>query len=128
MNRYNLALLLLTLAVGPVFFVSGWLSALAIIAIYCLVARLANRDLDRQSERRRRLYPGALWLREVQEYAKAALPTVLLHQRRVWVSPRARSEMAMTISPTPATPKPIATITKKPVAIVGVAPKSISAI
>jgi cyanate permease len=60
MNRYNLALLLLTLAVVPVFFVSGWLSALAIIAIYCLVARLANMDLDRQSGRRHRLYSVAL--------------------------------------------------------------------
>jgi hypothetical protein len=48
-NRYNLALLLLTLAVVPVFFVSGWLSALAISAIYCLVARLANKDLDHKS-------------------------------------------------------------------------------
>jgi len=63
-NRYNLALLLLTLTVVPVFFVSGWLSALAIIAIYCLVARLANKDLDRQSGRRRRLYAGALGLRD----------------------------------------------------------------
>ena len=53
MNRYNLALLLLTLAVVPLFYISSWLGAVAVIAIYCLFARLANNDLDRQARRNR---------------------------------------------------------------------------
>lgn len=52
MDRYNLALFLLTLAVAPLFYLSGWLSVVAAVAIYCLLARLANRDLDRQRGRR----------------------------------------------------------------------------
>ena len=52
MDRYNLALFLLTLVVAPLFYLSGWLSVVAAIAIYSLVARLANRDLDRQRGRR----------------------------------------------------------------------------
>jgi hypothetical protein len=59
-DRYNLALFLLTLAVAPLFYLSGWLSVVAAVAIYCLVARLANRDLDRQSGRRCRLHAGVL--------------------------------------------------------------------
>lgn len=55
MDRYNLALFLLTLVVVPLFFLSGWLSLTAGIAIYGLLARLANKDLDRQRERSRRL-------------------------------------------------------------------------
>jgi hypothetical protein len=55
-NRYNLALFLLTLAVAPLFYLSGWLSVVAAVAIYCLLARLANRDLDRQ---RGRPWPAA---------------------------------------------------------------------
>ena len=55
MNRYNLALFLLTLAVAPLFYLSGWLSVVAAVAIYCLLARLANRDLDRQRGRRGQL-------------------------------------------------------------------------
>lgn len=47
-NRYNLALLLLTLAVIPLFHASIWLGAIALVAAYGLVARLANRDFDRQ--------------------------------------------------------------------------------
>lgn len=54
MNLYNLALFLLTLVVVPLFFLNGWLSLMAGIAIYCLLARLANKDLDRQSARRGR--------------------------------------------------------------------------
>ena len=48
MNRYDLALLILALGVMPLFYVSSWLGVVAVIAIYGLVARLANRDLDRQ--------------------------------------------------------------------------------
>lgn len=60
MDRYNLALFLLALAVAPLFFLNGWLSVVACIAIYGLVARLANRDLDRHSGRRGRLHAGVL--------------------------------------------------------------------
>lgn len=56
MNRYNLALLLLTLAVVPLFYVSNWLGALAVVAIYYLAARLANRDLDRLNRASRRFH------------------------------------------------------------------------
>jgi len=59
-NRYNFALLVLALAVVPLFYVSGWLGVLAAIAIYCLVARLANNDLDRRSRHNRRLHSGIL--------------------------------------------------------------------
>jgi hypothetical protein len=47
-NRYNFALLLLALGAMPLFYVSGWLSVAAFIAIYSLVARLANKDLNRR--------------------------------------------------------------------------------
>jgi len=60
MNRYNLSLLLLALAVMPLFYVSGWLSVAALIAIYGLVTRLANKDFDRQSARSSRLHPDVL--------------------------------------------------------------------
>lgn len=60
MNRYNLSLLLLTLAVMPLFYVSGWLSVAALIAIYGLVTRLANKDFDRRSARSIRLHPDVL--------------------------------------------------------------------
>lgn len=56
MNRYNVALVLLALAVGPLFLISGWLSMLAVIAIYWLLARLANRDLDRKRGHSGRLH------------------------------------------------------------------------
>ena len=55
MNRYNLALLLLTLAVAPLFYLSSWLTLVVAVGIYCLLARLANRDLDRQRGRRGQL-------------------------------------------------------------------------
>ena len=54
-DRYKLALLLLTLAVIPLFYVSIWLGLAAVIAIYSLIARLANKDLDRQ--RRKHMSP-----------------------------------------------------------------------
>jgi len=58
MNRYNLSLLLLALAVMPLFYVSGWLSVAALVALYGLITRLANKDFDRQSARSRlRLTP-----------------------------------------------------------------------
>ena len=60
MDRYNLALFLLTLAVAPLFYLSGWLSAVAAVAIYCLLARLANKDLDRQRGGRGQLPTGVL--------------------------------------------------------------------
>lgn len=59
-NRYNLALLLLTLAVIPLFYVSGWLGVVALIAIYSLVTRLANKDFDRLSGRGSGLHPDAV--------------------------------------------------------------------
>jgi hypothetical protein len=60
MNRYNLALFLFTLAVAPLFYINGWLSVVAGIAIYGLVARLANKDLDRRSRRSGSLKAGIL--------------------------------------------------------------------
>jgi len=48
MNRYKLALISLTLAAVPLFYVSVWLGVAAVIAIYGLTARLANRDFDRR--------------------------------------------------------------------------------
>ena len=48
MDRYNLALVMMIFAVGPVFYISIWLGVVAALAIYGLTARLANRDLDRQ--------------------------------------------------------------------------------
>ena len=48
MDRNNLALVLMIFAVGPVFCISFWLGVAAVLAIYGLTARLANRDLDRQ--------------------------------------------------------------------------------
>ncbi|HEY6661865.1 MAG TPA: hypothetical protein VIZ66_02980 [Sphingomicrobium sp.] len=59
MDRYTALLLLLALAVIPLFYASVWLGVPALIAIYALVARLAGRDLDRRqrnkvSLRRRR--------------------------------------------------------------------------
>jgi hypothetical protein len=56
-DRYNLALLLLTFAAIPLFYVSAWLGVAAVIAIYCLIARLANRDFNRRF--RKQSSPGA---------------------------------------------------------------------
>ena len=47
MDPYKLALMLLTLAVAPLFYAGTWLGVAAVIAIYSLIARLANNDLDR---------------------------------------------------------------------------------
>lgn len=48
MDRYNLALVLMIVAVAPAFYISVWLGLVATLAIYGLTARLANRHLDRQ--------------------------------------------------------------------------------
>jgi len=48
MDRYNLTLVLLIFAVGPVFYINLWLGLVAVLTIYGLTARLANRHLDRQ--------------------------------------------------------------------------------
>lgn len=52
MDPYKLALFLLTLAVAPLFYVSTWFGVAAVIAIYSLIARLANNDLDRPRRKR----------------------------------------------------------------------------
>ncbi|MCL6682987.1 hypothetical protein [Sphingomonas alba] len=52
MDWYKLALVPLTIAVMPLFFVSIWCGLAALIAIYALAARLANKDFDRQSRDR----------------------------------------------------------------------------
>jgi hypothetical protein len=46
MDRYNLALLLLAVAAIPLSLVSIWLGLAALVAVYGLLARLANRDFD----------------------------------------------------------------------------------
>jgi hypothetical protein len=46
MNRYNLALLLLALAVIPLFYINLWLGIIALIGVYGLLARLADNDLN----------------------------------------------------------------------------------
>jgi hypothetical protein len=48
-DRYKLALLSLTVVLIPLFYVSMWLGVAACILIYSLIARLANKDLDRQN-------------------------------------------------------------------------------
>jgi len=50
-DRYKLALLLLTLAVIPLLYISIWLGLAALIAVYALIARFANKDFDRQSRK-----------------------------------------------------------------------------
>jgi hypothetical protein len=49
---YKLALVPLTIAVMPLFFVSIWCGLAALLAIYVLAARFANKDFDRQSRDR----------------------------------------------------------------------------
>ena len=44
----KLALLALTVAVIPLLYLSVWVGLAALIAIYALAAKLANRDFDRQ--------------------------------------------------------------------------------
>ena len=53
MNRYDVALLLLTLALLPLLYVSAWFGIAVALAGYMLVARLAGRDLDRLSQLRK---------------------------------------------------------------------------
>jgi hypothetical protein len=48
-NRYNFALLFLALTAIPLFYVSAWLGLTALMAIYALLTRLANKDFDRYS-------------------------------------------------------------------------------
>jgi hypothetical protein len=60
MNRYDLALLVLSVAALPLFCVSGWLGVAALIAIYSLVARLANKDFERSRRRSSRLHPNVV--------------------------------------------------------------------
>jgi hypothetical protein len=50
-DRHKLALLLLMIAVLPLFYLSIWLGFAAVIALYALLARLANQDLDRRSRK-----------------------------------------------------------------------------
>ena len=52
MNRYDFALLLLTLALLPLLYVSTWFGIAVALAGYILVARLAGRDLERLSRLR----------------------------------------------------------------------------
>jgi len=46
-----MALLLLVMAVMPLFYLSTWLGFAAVIALYALMARLANQNFDRQSRK-----------------------------------------------------------------------------
>jgi hypothetical protein len=62
-NRYNLALLFLALAAIPLFYVSGWLGLTALMAIYALLTRLANKDFDRHSGSRSALVSDVVHLR-----------------------------------------------------------------
>jgi hypothetical protein len=50
-DRYKLALLLLTLAVVPLFYLNIWLGMAALVAAYALIARFANRHFDNQSRK-----------------------------------------------------------------------------
>lgn len=52
-DRYKLALFLISINAIPLFYISTWLGLAALIAIYSLAARFANKDLDRQSLEKR---------------------------------------------------------------------------
>ena len=78
LNRYNLALLMLALVVGPLFYISSWLGALAVVAIYCLIARLASNDLDRHEPRIRRSVALVSKGRADTEYPHAARRSTFL--------------------------------------------------
>lgn len=58
MHRLDFALLLLTLALLPLLYVSLWFGIAVAVAAYALVARLAGSDLDRLSRRRKRDAPS----------------------------------------------------------------------
>lgn len=61
MDRFGVALLMFFLAIVPLAYVSIWLSVAAGIAVYALLARLAGKDLNRKSQRRRTIRrPGAI--------------------------------------------------------------------
>jgi len=51
-GRYTIMLVLLALALAPLFYLSVWAGLAALVAIYALVARLANKDLDRQHRKK----------------------------------------------------------------------------
>ena len=48
MDRSNLVLGLFVLAIGPLIYVNLWFGAVACVPLYGLIARLADRDLDRR--------------------------------------------------------------------------------
>jgi hypothetical protein len=50
-DRYKLALLMLTITVIPLLYIRIWLGLVAVIALYALIARLANKDFDRQFQK-----------------------------------------------------------------------------
>jgi len=50
-DRYKLALLVLSFAVIPLFYVSIWLGLLVMITMYGLLARLANKAFEPQSQK-----------------------------------------------------------------------------
>ena len=61
MDRFGVALLLFLLAIVPLAYVSIWLSVAVGIAVYALLARLAGKDLNSKSQRRRTIRrPGAI--------------------------------------------------------------------
>ena len=51
-DRYKLALILLTIAIVPLFYVSVWMGLATLVAAYTLTAKLANKDFDRQTKKR----------------------------------------------------------------------------
>jgi len=51
MNRCKLAVLVLTVAVIPLFYLSIWSGLAASLTIYALLAKLANEAFDRQSRK-----------------------------------------------------------------------------
>ena len=55
MSRYDFALLLVTLALLPLLYISVWFGIPLAVAAYILLARLAGKDLDRRSRLRKSL-------------------------------------------------------------------------
>ncbi len=54
MNRYDFAILFLTLGLLPLLYVSLWFGIPVALAGYILLARLAGKDLDRLSRLRKK--------------------------------------------------------------------------
>jgi Flp pilus assembly protein TadB len=54
MHRLDFALLLLTVVLLPLLYISLWFGIAVAVAAYVLVARLAGSDLDRLSRRRKK--------------------------------------------------------------------------